>query len=67
MNEGKVKILEMLAEGKITVEQSLELMAQFEEEKKANYIDPRQINPNKRKRRDGYEYEYEYEYDGDED
>ncbi|MCL2574610.1 MAG: DUF4097 domain-containing protein [Defluviitaleaceae bacterium] len=51
MNEGKVKILEMLAEGKITVEQSLELMAQFEKDQKASsrgkYTDPRQINPNK--------------------
>ena len=52
-NEGKVKILEMLAEGKITVEQSLELLAQFTDEEKSNrsrdYIDPRQINPNKRR------------------
>jgi len=48
-NEGKIKILEMLQEGKITVEQSLELMAQFEqdERQKAGYMDPRQINPNK--------------------
>ena len=50
-NEGKVKILEMLAEGKITVEQSLELLAQFNEDEKkskhAEYTDPRQINPNK--------------------
>jgi DUF4097 and DUF4098 domain-containing protein YvlB len=46
MNEGKVKILEMLQEGKITVEESLELLARFPDEKKrANYSDPRQINP----------------------
>jgi len=32
MNEGKVKILEMLQEGKITVQESLELLKQFEEE-----------------------------------
>ena len=66
-NEGKLKILEMLAEGKITVEQSMELLAQFPDEKKNDYIDPRQINPNKRKRGGEYEYEYEYEYDEDDE
>ena len=56
-NEGKVKILQMLAEGKITVEQSLELLAQFKDEEEKSrrphvmYMDPRQVNPNKRRKK----------------
>ncbi|MCL2376447.1 MAG: DUF4097 family beta strand repeat-containing protein [Defluviitaleaceae bacterium] len=67
-NEGKLKILEMLAEGKITVEQSMELLAQFPDEKKnAGYMDPRQINPNKRKGKRDDDYDYEYDEDDDDD
>ena len=68
-NEGKVKILEMLAEGKITVEQSLELLAQFPDEKKrtakAIYIDPRQINPNKRRDADDADWDEDWDESGD--
>ncbi|MCL2397737.1 MAG: DUF4097 domain-containing protein [Defluviitaleaceae bacterium] len=49
-NEGKIKVLEMLSEGKITTAEALELLKQFpEEEERQGYdrIDPRQINPNK--------------------
>ena len=53
-NEGKVKILEMLSEGKISVEETMELLKQFPDEKEKRVriinngkeIDPRQINPN---------------------
>ncbi|MDR2182894.1 MAG: DUF4097 domain-containing protein [Clostridiales bacterium] len=59
-NEGKIKILEMLQEGKITVEQSLELLAQFPDEKKAGRrMDPRQINPNKRRDEDNDSENYD--------
>jgi len=54
-NEGKVKILEMLSEGKIGVDEAMELLKQFPDEKEKKVrifsageeIDPRQINPNK--------------------
>jgi len=55
MNEGKIKILEMLQEGKITVEESIKLMEQVPDE--TPKMDPRQINPNKRKSNDDFDWE----------
>lgn len=69
MNEGKVKILEMLQEGKITVEQSIELMKQFDEDerRKYTYTDPRQINPNKRSDYDHSDENWDWDVDNDSD
>lgn len=45
-NEGKMKILEMLASGAITTEEAMKLLQQFGEEE-GEGIDPRQVNPNR--------------------
>ncbi|MCL2170575.1 MAG: DUF4097 family beta strand repeat-containing protein [Defluviitaleaceae bacterium] len=73
MNE-RMKILEMLQEGKINVEEAMGLLKQFPEAETppaaaphVYTIDPRQINPNKKHKREDYDPDEQEHHEDHED